>query len=458
MPNKRSAELKISVLLFAIAAICFSVHFLFFRDSFPPVNVDEASFFSPANSFVRHGKLSSDVHQSFLPGSAMYTYWMPPLYLVLLGAFLKIAGVTVFNAKFLSFILTCFSAFLISKISSDRYIKLSLSALVLICPFIIITSAFIRVEALAILLIVISILAVRFEANQYLIGIIAGLGIMTHPLMMPCCAGLALVMLRRGIKPFIIFSLMVLITISPYIFYIFKDVEVFKEQMALQFLRKSKARFSDLTFSYIFQSVPMALAALFCVYKINKAKELKLFLATAILLSLFIILKSNEFNYQVYLVPYVVASIGILMYEKKENVGYRNVLPFVMYSFFAVLLVFKIVKYHFRNDDEYKQTISYLGNNRNWSGKDIYVIGNPDITTYLIMHDQHVEKPIPIAIKRNSDWFKKYNYVVEIKDNYAEPAVISGADSVNERPWITWQKKTSFTTSKGSITMNIFLR
>jgi hypothetical protein len=457
--DKSAAEVNISVLFFIISAICFIAHFLFFRYSFPPVNVDEGSFFSPAYSFAKYGRLSSNIHQSFLPGSSRYTYWMPPFYLVVLGTLLKIAGITVFNAKVVSLIFTCFSAFLISTLTSDKYIKFSLTSLLLICPFIIITSAFIRVEALAILLIIISIAAIKFQLNEYVVGIIAGLGLMTHPLLVPCSAGLALIIMRRGIKPFLIFSLMVIVTISPYLYYISKDIELFKDQMALQFLRKSKAHLTDLKLSYILQSVPITVLALYCIYKIKQWKELRLFLAVSLILSLMVVLKSNEFNYQVYLMPYVLAAVGLAMQEKSEDKVYRYALPFLLYGFFAVLLISKIIKYHFRSDVEYKEMISYMDNNRSWNGKDIYLLGSPDISTFLLTNNQQVERQIPISVEKAKDCYAKYNYVVEVTDNNEENNTknIKAADSTNVKPWLNWQKKT-FTTSRGSYSMYIFLK
>ncbi len=457
--DKSTAEINISVLFFIISAICFIAHFLFFRYSFPPVNVDEGSFFSPAYSFAKYGRLSSDIHQIFLPGSLQYTYWMPPFYLVVLGTLLKITGITVFNAKVVSLIFTCFSAFLISTLTSDKYIKFSLISLLLICPFIIITSAFIRVEALAILLIVISIAAIKFQLNEYAVGIIAGLGLMTHPLLVPCCAGLALIMLRRGIKPFLIFSLIVIVTISPYLYYISKDIELFKDQMGLQFLRKSKAHLTDLKLSYLIQSVPITVLALYCIYAVKQWKELRLFLAVSIFLSLMVVLKSNEFNYQVYLIPYVLAAVGLAMHEKSESKVYRYALPFLLYCFFAVLLISKIIKYHFKTDVEYKEIISYMDNNRSWNGKYIYLSGSPDISTFLLINDQQVERQIPISVGKAKDWFAKYNYIIEVTDNDEEKNSrnIKAADSTNVKPWLNWQRKT-FTTSKGSYSMNIFLK
>lgn len=453
MLNKRRFEINIGIILLTISAVCLITHFLFFRYSFPPVNVDEASFFSPAYSLAKHGVLSSDVHQSFLPGASRFTYWMPPLYLFILGYFLKLMGVTILNGKILSIIFTCVSAFTLASISKDRYIKLSAAALFLICPFIIITSAFIRVEALAILLIIFSIVAVKYHSSEYLLGIIAGLGIMTHPLLMPVAAGLALVMITRGIKPFLFFSLIVLVIITPYLFYIFKDVELFKEQMILQFSRKSKAHFSDLKLSYILQCVPFALAGLFCLYKINHAKELRLFLAACIIMSLFVILRSNEFNYQVYLIPYVLAALIIVMEERKESQTYRFVFPLLFYGLFTVLLLSKMIKYHWKSDKEYKEMITYLNNNKSWNGKEIFVTGSPDVASYFLMNNQHVERQIPIAVSKSKDWLNKYNYIVEVKDNVDKDQNISPTSELSA----DWESS-GFTTSGGSNSLIVFIR
>ncbi len=458
MINKRSYELSIAVIFLAISAACFIIHFLFFRNSFPAVNIDEASFFSPAINFANKGILSSDIHKSFLPGASDYTYWMPPFYLVLLGSFLKIFGSSVIGAKLLSMLLTCTSALVISAFSKDKFVKACAASLFIICPFIIITSAFIRVEALALLLISLAIVAIRFNLKTYVLGIVGGLALMTHPLMVPCCAALALVVMKRGWKPFLIFSLVVLIVITPYLFYIFQNVDVFKEQMALQFSRKSKAKITDLKLLYILQSVPITLLALFCLYKVKLSKELKLFLASAITLSLLIVLKSNEFNYQVYLVPYVLAAVILVMEERKESIAYRYVLPLALYGFFAVLLVSKIAKTQFRSDKAYNEMITYLNNNKSWSGKNIYVTGGPDISTFLLMNRQNVERQIPIAVSKSSNWIDKYNYVVEVSDNRSADTNNENSDSLQARPWLSWKKSYSFTTANGAHSLQVFQR
>lgn len=456
--HKRYSELNVAVVFLIISISCFLIHFLFFRYSFPPINADEASFFSPAYNLAKKGVLSSEIHQSFLPGAKTYTYWMPPFYMVFLGTLLKLFGATVLNAKLISSICTCCSALLISFISKDRLTKICSVGLFLICPFIIITSAFIRVEALSILLITASIIAVKFDSNNYKLGILAGLSVMTHPLLLACCVGLALITIRRGLKPFITFSVIALITISPYIFYILKDFEFFKLQMALQFLRKSHAKLTDLKLIYLLQSIPIAIVALFCLYKVKQVKELKLFLLTSIILSLIIILKSNEFNYQVYLVPYVIASIALVIDESRNSLWYRYFLPFGIYSFFLILLVFKYVKYDYLNDRSYQEIVSYLKTNQNWKNKNIYAVGGTDVSNFFITNNQYVERPIPIAISKSKNWFDKYTFVIEVINTKVQDDTTDDSKNKEDKPWLTWKNKSYFTTKDGMYSLHLFSR
>src|SRR5205085_7317893 len=117
---------------------------------------DEASFFSPAYNFAMYGNLATTVHKDFLPGAAAYTYWMPPLYMLLLGTVFKIFGVSILNAKLLSLVLVLLSAYIITRWTRNRNIQLPLAAIFLICPFVILVSTYIRMEALAIFLTVLA--------------------------------------------------------------------------------------------------------------------------------------------------------------------------------------------------------------------------------------------------------------------------------------------------------------
>ncbi|HUC83522.1 MAG TPA: hypothetical protein VMR70_21595 [Flavisolibacter sp.] len=456
LPRESKQHFSITNVMLAISVVVFFLHFLFYRHSFPPINVDEASFFSPAQSFAEKGRLASDIHRNFLPGAEKYTYWMPPLYIVLLGTFFQLFGSTVMVAKAVSLLLSCASAMLLTAFAKEKYTKLVGASLFLVCPFIIITSAFIRVEALAIFLTVLAIVAVRKQWNTGLLGVVAALGIMTHPLMLACAAGLGLVALRKGVKPLLLFAAVFAIMISPYIWYILQDAALFKEQMTLQFLRKAKASFFDLKPMYLLQSVPMVLFALFALYKGKGEKNLRLFLSVSMLLALVIVLRSNEFNYQVYLVPYVIAAFVLAAEQKRSSELFRLVAPLALFGFFAALLFFKLMKYQFRTDKDFNQLVSHIQTNPLWKGKTIFAAGGPDVSTYLMMQGADVERQIPVPQTLPANWFDRYNHVIEVREN--QPA---GENNFEEpgtaRPWQHW-KAVSFTTTDGAYTITQYLK
>jgi hypothetical protein len=454
--SSRSTTQALAIILLIVGVVVFIVHFLFYRHSFPPINVDEGSFFSPAKSFAAKGMLASDIHQSFLPGAALHTYWMPPLYIVLLGSFFKLFGATVMAGKVFSLLLSCASAVLITLVARDRSTKMMAAALFLICPFIIITSAFMRVEALAILITVLAIVAVKKDWPDLALGAIAALGIMTHPLMLACAAGLGVVSLRRGIKPLLLFSLGFVVVCSPYVWYILQDVDAFKAQMTLQFLRKANASLFNLKPVYLLQSVPMVLLALFCLYKTKGENSFRLFLAVSVFLALAVVLRSNEFNYQVYLVPYTIAALLLAMEKGSVTRLFRQATPLLLYTFFVATLFSKLVKYKFRTDADFNQLVNHLNETPSWKGKAIYAVGGPDVSTNLMMQGESVERQIPVPEQLPSTWFDKYNYVIEIWENGS-----SGENVVEEKaqetPWRGW-KASAYTTGDGAYTLTQYTK
>ncbi len=350
MYKKTNWILPVAVAFFCVSVGCFLLHFLLFRYSIPPNNVDESSFFSPAQNFAEHGVLSSPVHEGFLAGAGRYTYWMPPLYMLLLAGIFKIFGATVLNAKLLTFILIVLSAYLITLLSKDRYTRICLAGLFLVCPYIITASAFIRMEGLAILLLTASIVAVKFRIGSHWLGILGGLMFLTHPMLYPCCAALAFHVFRRDIRSFIIFCLLALLTVSPYLIYILQDLPVYKAQMGLQLARKAHKKLTDLKLDYVAQFVPLSLLALYALFKLRAAAELRIYLGVALSLTMLLVLKSSEYNYQVYVMPFIIAVTGLVMDEKGAQNSWRYALPVAIYGVFGGFLISKLVTYRFRDD------------------------------------------------------------------------------------------------------------
>lgn len=451
MYKKTTWVLPVAVAFFCVSVGCFLFHFLLFRYSIPPNNVDESSFFSPAQNFAEHGVLSSPVHEGFLAGAGRYTYWMPPLYMLLLAGIFKIFGATVLNAKLLTFILTGLSAYLITLLSKDRYIRICLAGLFLVCPYIITASAFIRMEGLAILLLTASIVAVKFRIGSHWLGILGGLMFLTHPMLYPGCAALAFHVFRRDIRSFIIFCLLALLTVSPYLIYILQDLPVYKAQMGLQLARKAHKKLTDLKLDYVVQFVPLSLLALYALFKLRAAAELRIYLGVGLSLTMLLVLKSSEYNYQVYVMPFIIAVTGLVMDEKGAQGSWRYALPVAIYGVFGVFLISKLVKYRFRDDRPYNEMINYLQANRDWQDKKIYVDGTPDVATFLMMNHQQVERRNAVASEYTDSTLAKYNYIIEVTDNKSKERF-----SIKDAPWQKWAFKKIFTTSDGNFTLESF--
>lgn len=447
---KKENFLPVACLIIAI--IVYTTHFLFYRNTFPEINIDEASFFSPAYSFAEKGKLSSEVHATFLPGSSTYTYWMPPFYMVTLGVIFKAFESSVFIAKLISFLCIIFGAILLSFISPNKLTRTWIIGLVLICPFIIISSAFIRMEAMAFMIVCIAIFAVKRGAKAGYLGSLAAFAIMTHPVLIACAAGLTFIAARRGFRPFIIFSLVCATVLSPYVYYIAQDFDLFKDQMSLQLIRKASRKFDQSSISYVAQSLPIALITMFLLWKIKRHRELKYFLLAGMALALAIVLKSLEFNYHIYLIPYVVAGIGLYLDEYKKGVYSSFVIPVGFYSLFALILLSKVYSTTTYTDKYYNELLNVIDNDKQWIGKDIYVYGIPDVSNHLIEQQQKVERQNAVANLKEDGWSRKFNYVIQVVD-HKHPKVIK-----DEAPWLAWKNKSSYTSSDGHFTINTYSR
>ncbi len=443
-----SHVLTVAIGCFCLSAVVFLLHFLLYRYSFPPNSLDEASFSSPAVDLATKGTFSTSVHAGLLPGADRYTYWMPPLYMVLLAGVFKIFGATVLTAKLFSFFLAVLAAYLITLLSDSLYVKIYLASLVLICPFIVISSAFIRMEALAIPLLTAAIVGVKFNIRTHWLAILAALMALTHPMLMPCSIALAFTIWRRGISEFIIFCLVALLTISPYLIYILRDIPDYKLQMGLQLERKINKRIPDIKFDYLLQFIPLTLLALFALSRLRKAKELRIFIGVGLTLSSLVILRSVEFNYQVYVMPLIIAVVGLVLDEMPVRPIYRYTIPLAVYSVFCALFAAKLIKYRFRSDKPYTQLFGYLGNHREWEGKRIFVEGDPDVAIFFLMNHQQVQRRNAVAGEIKVHGLDKYDYAVKVVDNLNNEML-----PVEAVPWQQWPDKTTFMTTDGSFSL-----
>ncbi len=400
--------------LLGISVLVIIIHFIYFKYTFPGITVDEASFFSPAYNIAKNGNLVTSVHSSSLPAGSQFTYWMPPLYMVLLGIFLKISGPTVLNAKLFSFIITLLCCLPISGLVKDKFHKILLCSLFLIIPFVIISSSFIRMESLSTLLSVVLLYSVYRNSHSYILGILCGLMIMCHPMLMGNVIACSLFVLTRSWKDLFYFVVALLLSISPYLYYIFQDLEMFISQMQLQIQRKfSHGYFGDLI--YVAQVLPVVLFSYLVFIKSRIGKDLRLFLLSGFSISFILFLKSGEFNYHIYLVPYFIMAFA-LMLENNVFAKLQVVISLSSFAFFTLLLVQKYQKNYYKSDKTYYEITTMLELNPVWKGSSIFVDGLFDVSKYLISKGEKVERFNAVARRNDNNWVDSYNCIIAVKE------------------------------------------
>lgn len=167
----------------------------------PVVWPDEALFSSPALSLLRHGHLGTDVMAPYLPGIATRTYWMPPLYFVLLAGVFAVVGPGVFAMR--SFTALTAAAALATTWRLGRRMGLDRAAACVPVALLAVDGVFLRaarlgrMDMLALALTLATwerALALRTCARQrdgVLAGLFAGLAVLAHPLGVVAPAALA---------------------------------------------------------------------------------------------------------------------------------------------------------------------------------------------------------------------------------------------------------------------------
>lgn len=158
----------------------------------PVVWPDEALFSSPALNLLRHGHLGTDVMAPYLPGIATRTYWIQPLYFVLLAAVFALAGAGILAMRALSAVTA--AAALAMTWRLGRRAGLDPAAACVPVALLAVDGVFLRaarlgrMDMLALALTLATwerALALRTSARRrdgVLAGLFAGLSVLAHPL------------------------------------------------------------------------------------------------------------------------------------------------------------------------------------------------------------------------------------------------------------------------------------
>lgn len=215
----------------------------------PPTGRDEVLFAQPAVELLRHGKLATPLLTDVLPGVDERTYWMPPLYFLVLAGTFAVAGPGPAPMRTVS-LLSAATVLVLTYIVARRY---GLSRTMAVLPIAILAadpvfvraSLFGRMDMLTLALMLVALLLIgghRASSRTVtgaLSGAAAGLAALTHPFAIAMLPVFIAHKLRlRGGYDLRAPAMGYAIVIVPWILYAAQDVAAFRAQLVSQFLFK----------------------------------------------------------------------------------------------------------------------------------------------------------------------------------------------------------------------------
>lgn len=232
-----------------ILLLVYAVLYSFNLDKFPVVNGDENWFINPAYDFAMFGKMGT----SMIYGSyniANFTYWQPPVFILLMAASFKLFGFGVIQARMVSVslgFLTVLFTYLFGLKLYNKKIGILASLLLMSNPLFFLVSRNARMEIAAAFFLVIAlyftVIALKESKLCYYFAsaFFATLALLSHPNGVIAILSVLLIILAEKIdfkmlkfnlylNEIIIFILGVIIPLIPYLLYISLDFAAFKGQ------------------------------------------------------------------------------------------------------------------------------------------------------------------------------------------------------------------------------------
>jgi 4-amino-4-deoxy-L-arabinose transferase-like glycosyltransferase len=241
---------KLIIILSIIFIILYSINL----DKFPIIFNDENWFSNPAYMLILKGNLGTTLMYGFY-NMQNFTYWQPPLYLLLLSLSFKTLGFGILQGRIVSLLLGLTSMIFTYALGKELYNKqvgIIASALLTFNILFFFVSRDIRMEiavlCFTLIAIYLIILALKKSNKKYyfLSGIVSMLAFLSHP---NGLIGIITIYttifiykysnsknILQGISHFFkekgvyLYSLALILTIIPYIIYISLDFTSFKEQ------------------------------------------------------------------------------------------------------------------------------------------------------------------------------------------------------------------------------------
>ncbi|WP_321422158.1 glycosyltransferase family 39 protein [uncultured Methanobacterium sp.] len=235
-----------------ILLLIYVVLYSFNLDKFPIVTGDENWFINPAYDLVMFGKMGTSMIYGFY-NIANFTYWQPPVFILLLAAFFKLFGFGIVQARmvsvFLGFLTVLFTYLLGLKLYNKK-IGLLAALLMLLNPLFFVISRTVRMDIAVACFMVIAIYCTFLALKESKLGyyfasaLFATLALLSHPNGIIAILSVVIIILFEKIdfksinrlkfnisfNEIFVFIAGVIIPLIPYILYISLDFEAFKGQ------------------------------------------------------------------------------------------------------------------------------------------------------------------------------------------------------------------------------------
>lgn len=322
----------------------------------PPVWPDEAIFMDTVLTFLKSGKMATNIFGGAIPGLEQRALWYPPFYFYLLAGWVSVFGSTIEMMRLLSVLFSFGSLIFLYEIVMELFkeIKLDLLAVILMTLdfWFIQISGVGRMDSLSIFLLIITLfLFIKYihkKESHYLFytGIACGMGIITHPLglIMPTVVVLFILLSKDPYKiklsTLVKIALPIVISLFLWLFTIGQHLNLFFLQYRLQFERKAAATpYAYLLFSndniwkVIFFLYFFVAAGLFIQILIKrKSRDILIFIG--LIISTMVIMLGKEMWYLAYFQPFITLALVSLFSDKTNKPQF-----FVISGIIALLIL-----------------------------------------------------------------------------------------------------------------------
>lgn len=237
---------RIALAVGAGGLLAYLASVVLFFGAFPVPWPDEYLLAEPAMRLVAEGRLGSTLYAEALPATAERTYWMPPVYFLVLAAVFAAAGPTLEAMRAVS--VGAGAAILLGTFLLGRQLGLTRAAALAAAGLLAIDAVFVRAsligrtDALALALITATCVLVLRAPVRPARELIAGVVAATAALVQPVGATAILVVLARPFLglPWVPRTALtgLALPLLAWAAYIAQDLEAFEGQMAVQLARK----------------------------------------------------------------------------------------------------------------------------------------------------------------------------------------------------------------------------